>query len=139
MQPNFNLKYLSSMFLDLARYDTTTTKINNYEITITVVKIVVILVACFWKVFVCDITFNLAKRIALISFTISCSFDLLFTHMYCRDSEIIHTQASSVFSFLTGSFCRKTDFSLVKAGTMIRMALTIKSIAELENEQELKE
>ena len=25
MQPNFNLKYLSSMFLDMARYDTTTT------------------------------------------------------------------------------------------------------------------
>ena len=29
MQPNFNLNYLSSMFLDLARYDTTTTIYGN--------------------------------------------------------------------------------------------------------------
>ena len=29
MQPNFNLNYLSSMFLDLAHYDTTTTIFNT--------------------------------------------------------------------------------------------------------------
>ena len=36
MQPDFNLKYFSSMFLALARYDTTTTKystgiVENYS------------------------------------------------------------------------------------------------------------